>query len=328
VNNVALTCKTTLSNLRVGDYIWVKYTALTSGQFGTFSDIATKNDTDVGSNVIPVASSATPNGYAKAICVGYDSKNRAKLIFDRNIQHSISWDVINSSGAVYGLPLYSDKFFKITIRLMTGSVSSSDIDSEWDKIIVSSNLNNTISAGDNNVWNWSGIASWTSTTGTTSANKVIRGNATASTTNAPTGVVTTTVNTTTGFRPVLLVESIPKYLLNNNGTLISFKPNLCQPIGTEDANGIATLQQFTDYGADDITLANTSRTTNSVPFMNGTTLGSGTLYTSVDIDKNEAKDGFAIDETENVTKITYNTKNAFKPLDKVTGKFSVLRFIK
>jgi len=75
-----------------------------------------------------------------------------------------------------------------------------------EQYIVNSNLNGTITPGDNNVWNWSGIASWSSSTvNGTPANRSTRGNSSV------TGfysVTSSTVGTGSGFRPVFLIEFI------------------------------------------------------------------------------------------------------------------------
>jgi hypothetical protein len=105
-----------------------------------------------------------------------------------------------------------------TIRLLTGGVSSTDKDNEWDTYIVNSTLNGTITAGDNNVWNWSGVASWASTTIQSatgaSSNRVFRGNAASNTFNYG---LSSTANTTTGFRPVLLIEPVSSPSITHQG---------------------------------------------------------------------------------------------------------------
>jgi hypothetical protein len=94
---MALTCKTSLSGLNTGDYIWCKYTA-SSGSVGSFSDLATKVDADVASSLIPTTPTTTANGYFKLICVGEDYLGRKKLVADRILHHTISWDKLNIAG--------------------------------------------------------------------------------------------------------------------------------------------------------------------------------------------------------------------------------------
>jgi hypothetical protein len=101
---MALTCKKSLMTLNIGDYVWCKYTA-TNGAVGTFSDIATKEDIDVSNNVIPVTNSLAPNGYFKFIVSGFTVEDKVILIADRNIQHNISWDVLNTNGICSGISL-------------------------------------------------------------------------------------------------------------------------------------------------------------------------------------------------------------------------------
>ena len=215
---------TSITNIKnIGDKILCRYTALTSGQIGKFSELGTTS-----AALISPTSSATPDGSFYWIYVGKDYLGRKKFIADRNIQHSISWDVINSSGIVgekiinLGLGLAT----RSSIRLLTGGISNTDLDNEWDKIIAKSNLGGAIIAGDTNIWNWSGISSTTSSTGTTPANRISRGNGSVTTTNAPTGLASTGVNATTGFRPVLLIEAlvVDKFLIKKDSNYYSIDP--------------------------------------------------------------------------------------------------------
>lgn len=188
-------------DLDIGKVIRCHYTA-TSNSVGTFSGLGEET-----SDLIPATSSATPNGDFYWVCVGYDFLGRKKLIADRNIQHSISWDTLNSVGAVGDLPITFTGLenMNFVTRLMSGGISSTDKDNEWDKIIVESDLGGVITEGDDSIWNWRGISSWTSTTPSTSTNRVVRGNSDIRTL---TNLVSTTSNSTTGFRPVLLIEHL------------------------------------------------------------------------------------------------------------------------
>lgn len=126
--------------------------------------------------------------------------------------------------------------YKFTVRMPTGSVSSSDIDSEWQELLV-----NNPAGNDTDVWNWKGIASWTSTTPSgSSANRVIRGNAAANTWSS---VVSSTINTTTGFRPVLEIESLvpPFILLNKSLVLSGGSYQKWQPAETQEGDMVKDL---------------------------------------------------------------------------------------
>lgn len=201
---------TTIDSMNIGDKIVCNYSA-NAGAFGTFSQLGTAT-----SSLIPVAGTATPNGTFNFIMVGYDGRGRKKLIADRVIQINISWDTLNivgiSSGS--GLPLTIDGKAGYTMRLLSGGTTSSDLDNEWDQIIVKSNLNNTIIVGDDNVWHWNGLSTLCSTSyGGNITKKVVRGNAASSSfSNLDNTNVTESY---VGFRPVLLVESMSttkKYL--------------------------------------------------------------------------------------------------------------------
>lgn len=77
----------------IGDCIPCKYTSLTSGQVGVFSELGT-----TVAPLIPAASSVTPSGSFYWVYVGKDYLGRKKFIADRNIQYSISWDTLNAAG--------------------------------------------------------------------------------------------------------------------------------------------------------------------------------------------------------------------------------------
>lgn len=79
-----------IKDLVVGSKIRCAYTA-GSGVFGSFSDLG------LGQNsLISATSSATPNGDFNFVTVE-DQSGKKKLIADRNIQHSISWDTLNAA---------------------------------------------------------------------------------------------------------------------------------------------------------------------------------------------------------------------------------------
>lgn len=147
--------------------------------------------------------------------------------------------------------------FSFTTRLLTGGIASTDKDNEWDKYIVGSTLGGTITAGDNNVWNWSGVYSWISTTPATNTQRVIRGSGANNTLTS-----TTSSATNSGFRPVLLIESIfitlnKSFILFNGeykkfvqGTPETYKNEV--PIMTSDniPSGLVTASSYasTSYG--------------------------------------------------------------------------------
>lgn len=280
---MVLTLNNDLSTLKVGDYFWCKYTATTSGQVGTFSDIATKTDAEA-IPVIPVASSATPTGYFKYIVVDFDHLGRVKLLADRNIQHSISWDVLNTKGIASGSGLLnllpeinigSNKYI-FTTRLLTGGTASADPDNEWDKYIVGSTLGGAITAGDNNVWNWSGIYSWTSTVHTAgSANRTLRGNTAVNTHSY------SATNSTYAFRPVLLIESIFT-LLNKSFILFSNEYKKWNSGWQTVSPTLPTLIQFQTDGMDNLSTLNRAVTVITLPMddntASGAVLGAGKVF--------------------------------------------------
>jgi hypothetical protein len=155
-----------------------------------------------------------------------DEKKKFKInIPDYYLYYRINVSAVNGAGyiSISKLEMMEDftdsSKYKSSIRLLTGGVTATDIDNEWDQIIVNSTLNNTIIAGDNNIWNWSGAYSWTDTVTPNSAQRALRGNSLVNTWTVGT---TTSVAITNAFRPVLVVEQLintPKFtgnLLSNS----------------------------------------------------------------------------------------------------------------
>ena len=141
------------------------------------------------------------NGYN--LLIGKDASNA--LYFNGQLDEvEVYSDVIDPATT----SLEKNKRFASIVRLMSGGINANDADNEWTKYIVNSDLNGTITPGDNNVWNWNGIWSQTSTTNTSgSVNRTVRGySSVGGSSNISTS---TTVNVNTGFRPVLLIEFLP-----------------------------------------------------------------------------------------------------------------------
>lgn len=264
---------TNINDLTIGKRIRCHYTAA-SGVFGTFSGLGLET-----SDFIPAASTATPNGDFYIIHVDNDYLGRKKLIADRNIQHSISWDVLNTAGVASGsgLPVKIDNNNetqkKYTTRLLTGGTSATDKDNEWDNYIVNSTLNGTITAGDNAVWNWNGLYSWTSTS-ISAANRVQRGStAAAAYANAASNNVTPVYS---GFRPVLIIEYIPqRKVFAKDGT--DYKKYTDQWVTVSTTLPLSTT--FQNEGMD-ISILNRSTKLFTQTMINDGVLGSGTKFKS------------------------------------------------
>ncbi|MDQ0657517.1 hypothetical protein [Paenibacillus sp. W2I17] len=209
---------TSVGELEVGKRIRCNYVA-TSGAVGSFGRLGKET-----SDFISSIGSATPNGDFYFIMVE-DWNSRKRLIADRNIQHSISWNTLSSSGLVFGVPINMDiTGYNFISRLLTGGISSTDKENEWDKYIVNSTLNGSIVAGDNNVWNWDVRYSWTSTTNPgASANRVRRGG-----TSANAWLTSDTTITTNGYRPLVELETLPmfKSFVKHDGAYKKYAPKV------------------------------------------------------------------------------------------------------
>ncbi|QSF43564.1 discoidin domain-containing protein [Paenibacillus tianjinensis] len=183
--------------------------------------------------------------------------------------------------------LESQNTYESTLRLLTGGILSTDKDNEWDKYIVNSTLNGAITAGDSSVWNWSGIFSYTSTTGTTATARVERGNTAAS---GWGGRQSTGAAATDGFRPVLIIET-----LTTNRSFVKFDgvykkwvegtpatPSYWQTISTT----LPSVDTFMSDGMSDLSVMNRKSTTFVDVMSDNGVLGSGKVYKkSVDLKK-------------------------------------------
>jgi hypothetical protein len=151
------------------------------------------------------------------------------------------------------IDLYDEQKYNITMKLLSGGNSSLEKENEWDKIIVESTLNGNIVASDNNVWNYSGVSSWTSTSFSTGANRVIRGNYNPA---WYSNSVTTTTNTIIGFRPMLILDDSVKcyfFILDGDKYKSIVNGNLVTHALTTD--NLATKENaFLNYGMLDLSL--------------------------------------------------------------------------
>jgi len=206
--------RTKIEDMQIGDYIVCDYTA-SSGIAGTFSNFGGTEGTE-----IPVTGSVTPNGTFYFIIVA-KSNNGGLLVADRVIQHSISWDKLNSNKLIQGKPETLGGVSGI-IRSLTGGVAYADVNgnksttdqgtgltfptiNEFDKYILGFDQTK-IQSGKTlaDVFHHDVIKTWTQDTPiisiAASTNRVARGGTTG--TNNFSYLSSSTANTTVGFRPV------------------------------------------------------------------------------------------------------------------------------
>ncbi|MEK4074088.1 MULTISPECIES: hypothetical protein [Paenibacillus] len=161
----------------------------------------------------------------------WSNSEQATFYFDEPVEYRYykimkTAQVSGSNAARLNLELsYSEKIdnnhiFKL--RLLTGGINTTDKDNEWDKYIVNSTLNGTIIAGDNNVWNWSGISSYSSTS-SASGSRSQRGNNPVS---GYVGIATNSTNSTSGFRPLIEIEILPmnRSFIKHDGAFKKYVP--------------------------------------------------------------------------------------------------------
>lgn len=202
--------------------------------------------------------------------IGYDQSVVSRE-FIGNIDHVCIWDKACSQNEIDtifdgkydkvtdGLVFVEDfkniglgENYKATIRLMTGGINASNLDSEWQKYIVESNLNGQIVAGDDKIWNWSHRWSWTSTVNTAGNDRrTVRGR--NSSNGSGNDVSNSTNATNTGFRPMLIIEPIThdKILIESNKNIYTYNEStsLWQQVSTLFT---VTVDDFKQHGMDKI----------------------------------------------------------------------------
>lgn len=140
----------------------------------------------------------------------YFDNNKEFLYYRLNISsiNGATWITFSKLQMLKTETTFKDFNASLYARLLTGGISSTDKDNEWDQYIVGSSLNGSITPGDNNVWNVLTFnqSSWTSSTSTESSTRVIRGS-TSKIDNYLTD--RTLYSSYRAFRPVLEIESIP-----------------------------------------------------------------------------------------------------------------------
>ena len=171
-------------------------------------------------NIIPDVGSIEPDGYFNFICV--DEYNGKKIfIADRNVQSKISWETLNESNLCTnsGMKIDVPKAISAIVRIpatISEKITNRTQYGEWDKYI-SYYGQNGITPSDNEVWNTRSTNSWTMTNPYNEdstelnkilSNRIIRGYQDK---NIPSqynqrNIVSTTLDETLGFRPILEVE--------------------------------------------------------------------------------------------------------------------------
>lgn len=151
------------------------------------------------------------------ICVSHTDR-KSVLISDK-VFPNLSFDEINQKGFIYGNELQGQYYQNniLTVRSLTGGANNNGL-SEYNKYIVSSDLNGLITPGDKVVWNWN-IASITSSISASDNSKIItRGY--SSLTNYSTNNTFNNKGSTFGFRPVLIINHLyvpPSFEINPFG---------------------------------------------------------------------------------------------------------------
>lgn len=210
-----------VSKLTIGKRIRCNYAVTSNGGEGVFSGLGKETDDFIRTS--PNVPAINKGDFYFIMADEFNNKNI--LIADRNIQSFVSWDQLNIYGRVFGIPVDMGMVeFNFVARLLTGSITSNDDYSEWYKYIVTSTLNNTISPGDNSVWNWNSGSAYSWTTTTASANSTYRARKGLSAVNAFNAPASSNATSNTGYRPLFEVEVLPmnRSFINHKGSYKRF----------------------------------------------------------------------------------------------------------
>ncbi|MCC0638969.1 MULTISPECIES: hypothetical protein [unclassified Clostridioides] len=174
-----------IQNIQVGEYISCDY--IYEDGFSNFGDGKTLN----------------------FICVKNNFNQH--VLISNTVIPNLSFDEINDKGFIYGKELdnHPYKGYSCTVKSITDSpYNDSYLHSEYDKYILNSTLNHLIIAGDKDIWHHN-LASITDTFSDSDNTKVtIRGGTSSNSYNV---VRTSTKSDTSGFRPVLIINTIYLY---------------------------------------------------------------------------------------------------------------------
>jgi WD40 repeat protein len=125
--------KTSLSDMQTGDCIPFQYDTTATGVVGGFSNLGTANGKEIPTTGIAIPNDTNGN---KA----YFVKNaKGMLIADRVIQHSVSWDALNSGKMIEGAlsPIFSK--LPNPVNLPTGNAKGLAYSNSGDYIVVGCN---------------------------------------------------------------------------------------------------------------------------------------------------------------------------------------------
>lgn len=226
---------------------------------GTFSGLGKETEA-----FLPVTSTEEPRGDFYFICVNKRPNGQCLFIADRNVQHTISYDnLIHFNGRV---TLKNSLVDSCEMRLIDGGADTGDKENEWDQFVVSSSLNNHIVPGDNFVWNWKDIYSYTMTL--SEPNKVVlRGK-------SKEGRLTQNFIAATkelGFRPVMETMDF-KSLIYHKGEFKKYN-NGWKSISTT----LPSKDTFMNDGMSDLSVLERKEQNISLP-MTSSPLGEGKLF--------------------------------------------------
>lgn len=141
-----------IRKIQPGQAISCEYTAA-SNAFGTFANLGEAVKEPI-SDLAPAA----PDGTFYFICVGYTPAGNLKLVADRVVQTSVSWNVLSAAGmcVTAGSPVNISDLPGLSMRLL-GTVSkaqtTADEYGEWDAIVSYCDLGGKILPADNTIWN-------------------------------------------------------------------------------------------------------------------------------------------------------------------------------
>lgn len=210
--------KSSVYDMGIGDYISCVYDLPPGGTVGVLRQLGCSIvDNDSYAGVQSGTGASFPFYFIKVA--------KGLLISDRIVHHSISWMTLNQQSWIQGISQRNQRFCddatisdEYVLRSLTGGAGLQEpsgawpTGNEWDLYLVGSDLQGTITKGDDNVWHWKNIWSFMQDTclngirlhddtqSSASKYRTMRGHSSA---NGLSGTILSAVLDTGGFRPVL-----------------------------------------------------------------------------------------------------------------------------
>lgn len=206
-----------LKFIKPGKMISCDYEVTVEGEVGVFKNLGSSTSLGISDNP-----GSLPSGKFYFVCVGYTPSGKLKLVADRVLQTSISWETLKgfctfSGVSAEGFTGIGDSLIRLPQSAKI-NLSSDASSSEWDNIILRDSIGSSGIAGGDKIFNFMRTKSWCmDTAGVTddvgsafdSTYRVARGGEDGSGAIITKSIFpSTSVYGSIGFRPILIADVI------------------------------------------------------------------------------------------------------------------------